>query len=176
MSDRSSCLGAGGAPLGRRSLLGGAGALLLGAAAPRLARAAEGTADTLLLSCMDYRLMGKVAAFMDGRNLAGNYDHIVLAGASIGVATDGKPDWRRTFWEHLSLARELHHVRRLMVIDHRDCGAYKLILKQDLTGEAEFAAHERMLHRLRRAVAQHYPDLATELLFMELDGSTRAVA
>ncbi len=179
MSDMPSGLVACCGPVGRRDLLallaGGAGALLLDAVAPRLARAADGT-DTLLLSCMDYRLMDKLAAFMDGRGLAANYDHVVLAGASIGVATEAKPDWRRTFWEHLALARELHHVTRLMVIDHRDCGAYKLILKQDLTGEAEFAAHARMLRRLRRAAAAKYPALATELLFMELDGSTLAVA
>ncbi|MGO8918008.1 MAG: carbonic anhydrase [Stellaceae bacterium] len=167
------------APSSRRHILrllaGGAGALWLGAAAPRLARAADGT-DTLLLSCMDYRLMDKIAAFMDGRGLAANYDHVVLAGASIGVATDAKPDWRHTFWEHLAIARDLHHVSRVMVMDHRDCGAYRLILKKDLTGEAELAAHERMLHRLRHAIAARYPALQTELLFMELDGSTRAIA
>lgn len=179
MSDRASCLAACGRKVGRRDILarlaGGAGALALGAAMPALALAAEGT-DTLLLSCMDYRLTGKVAAFMDERGLAANYDHVILAGASIGVATEAKPDWRHTFWEHLALARQLHHVSRLMVIDHRDCGAYKLILKEDLAGEAEVAAHARMLHRLRREVAAKYPALKTELLFMELDGTTRDVA
>jgi carbonic anhydrase len=162
--------------LARRDFLArAAGGMLLAGTVPRFAWAAGGT-DTLLLSCMDYRLMGKIAAFMDGRGLEANYDHVVLAGASIGVATEAKPDWRRTFWEHLAVARDLHHVSRLMVIDHRDCGAYKLILKKDLTGEAEYAAHAEMLHRLRQLVADRYPKLATELLFMELDGSTRAVA
>lgn len=167
------------APASRRQLLtllaGSAGALWLGAAAPSLAVAAEGT-ETLLLSCMDYRLMDKITAYMDGRGLAANYDHVVLAGASIGVATDAKPEWRQTFWQHLAIARDLHHVSRLLVMDHRDCGAYRLILKKDLTGEAELAAHERMLRRLRRAIAARYPMLQTELLFMELDGSTRAIA
>jgi carbonic anhydrase len=175
MSHESSICGG----LHRRDMLallaGGAGALIVGAAAPRLALAAGGT-DTLLLSCMDYRLMGKIAAYMDGRGLDANYDHVVLAGASIGVATKAKPDWRATFWEHLAVARDLHGVTRLMVIDHRDCGAYQLILKKKLTGEAEFTEHERMLRRLRRDVAAKYSELKTELLFMELDGSTRAVA
>jgi hypothetical protein len=175
MSDLSCQHGAFGGLVGRRDVLAGLAGALIGAAAPRLALAAGGT-DTLLLSCMDYRLMGKIAAFMDGRGLAANYDHVILAGGSIGVATDAEPDWRRTFWEHLRLARELHGVTRLMVIDHRDCGAYKLILKKELTGEVEFAAHERMLRRLHRDVAAKYRELKTELLFMELDGSTRDVA
>jgi carbonic anhydrase len=179
MSDRGACLADHGQPVDRRRLLarlaGGAGGLLLAGAMPGLALAAGGT-DTLLLSCMDYRLMGKIAAYMDARGLEANYDHIVLAGASIGVATEAKPDWRRTFWEHLAVARDLHHVHRLMVIDHRDCGAYKLILKKDLTGEAEFTEHAQMLHRLRGLVADRYPKLTTELHFMELDGSTRDVA
>jgi carbonic anhydrase len=149
---------------------GGAAAALL----PRFAWAA-GTTDTLLLSCMDYRLVGKVAGYMDHRGLAGDYDHIVLAGASIGVATKSRPDWSRTFWEHLGIAKDLHHVKDVIIIDHRDCGAYKLILGKDLTGEAELDAHRRMLQRTRKLIAGSYPALKTELLFMELDGSVVAV-
>jgi hypothetical protein len=43
--------------------------------------AGTGQAEALLLSCIDYRLPGKIARYMEGRGLAANYDHMILAGA-----------------------------------------------------------------------------------------------
>jgi hypothetical protein len=50
----------------------GGGATLLGLA-PRSARAA-GDVDSVVLSCMDYRLMDDVGIYLDGRGLKNNYD------------------------------------------------------------------------------------------------------
>ena len=114
----------------RRALVGtvalGGGASLIWTAAPGRARAAE--VDSLLLTCMDYRLENEILAYMDGRGLRDNYDHVVLAGASLGVLAKAKPGWGRTFWDHLDTAIQLHHIHRVIVLDHRDCGAYRLFL------------------------------------------------
>ena len=63
----------------------GGGAALLGLA-PRVAHAA-GDVDSVVLSCMDYRLMDDVGVYMNGRGLKDNYDHLILAGASLGAVT-----------------------------------------------------------------------------------------
>src|SRR3954447_3004778 len=39
-------------------------------------------AETLLLSCMDFRLIGAVAKYMEKNDKQGEYDYVVLAGAS----------------------------------------------------------------------------------------------
>lgn len=87
-------------PLTRRKFLEiaslGAGASLL-TAAWLPARAAGGT-EALLLSCMDYRLVDEIERYMSGRGLRDKYDHIVLAGASLGAVTDKFPAWNTTFW------------------------------------------------------------------------------
>jgi carbonic anhydrase-like protein len=155
--------------------LGGAAAL---AGVPLAPAFAAGETDALLLSCIDYRLTDATTRYMDGRGMAGKYDHVALAGASLGAETGKFPAWRTTFWEHLKLAIDLHHVHQVVLLDHRDCGAYKLILGKDFSKDPkeEYEVHAKELRRLRAAIARKYPSLASELLLMALDGSVETVA
>ena len=112
----------------------GGGVALLGLA-PRVAKAA-GDVDSVVLSCMDYRLMDDVGVYLNKRGLKDNYDHLILAGASLGAVTNKYPHWGETFFEHVGLAIKLHNVHRAILIDHRDCGAYRLIFGKDTPGYA----------------------------------------
>src|SRR4029077_12947096 len=111
----------------------GGGAALVGVVHPRHVLAA-GTTDALLLSCMDYRLVSETERYMTDRGMKGKYDHVVLAGASLGAITDKYRAWGTTFREHLDVAIALHQVHKVIVLDHRDCGAYQTILGEDLAG------------------------------------------
>lgn len=53
---------------------------------------------------MDYRLIDETERYMSARGLRDKYDHIILAGASLGALTDQYPAWNQTFWEHLEIA------------------------------------------------------------------------
>ena len=174
------CCGA--APLdSRRSFLKiaslGAGAMLLAPMIPGTARAG-GSVEALLLSCMDYRLVDDVVRYMDGRGLTNNYDHVILAGASLGALTDKKKAWGEAFWDHVEVAKQLHHIQKVIVMDHRDCGAYRVFLGQDLKDdrEKETAVHAEQLRTLAAMVKDKHPDLEVELLLMSLDGSGEPVA
>lgn len=152
-----------------------AGVVLL---SPLLSRpAAAGRADILLLTCMDYRLTREVADYMTSRGLTHQYDHVILAGASLGVVTKSKPAWAEEFWDHISVAKDLHHVKKLMVIDHRDCGAYKVFLGKDYGADpaAETAVHGETLRTLAAQARIKHPDLEIELLLMALDGKVEPV-
>ncbi len=173
-----SCLSAGAKSFDRRRFLTlaalGGGAYLL---APRFALAAGGT-DTLLLSCMDYRLMGDVARYMESRGLGKNYDHVILAGASLGALTDKQPAWGDTFMAHVDVAIKLHHIKQVLVMDHRDCGAYKVFLGADLAGDPakETEIHAEQLKKLRRKIMAFNDSLVVELLLMSLDGKVEKIA
>lgn len=136
------------------------------------------TAEALLLSCMDYRLVDDIVRYMDSRDLTNQYDHVVLAGASLGALTDNFKDWNQTFWEHLKIASDLHHIKKVILLDHRDCGAYKVILKADFSKDPamETRIHGKYLRDLEAVIRKRYPQLATETLLMNLDGSVEAVA
>jgi Putative carbonic anhydrase len=138
--------------------------------------AGTGQADALLLTCIDYRLPGKIARYMEGRGFAANYDHVVLAGAALGATTPLFPHWGRTFREHLDLAIRLHSIRRVIILDHRECGSYRVIFGTDLAGDEEKAQHARELHRLAGEIRSAYPAIEVETLLMSLDGRVEEIA
>ena len=137
-----------------------------------------GQCDWVLLSCMDYRLVGELAVYMDGRGLRDGYDHLILAGASLGALVSQRPDWGRTFWQHLQVAIDLHHVSKVMVIDHYDCGAYRVFLGEEAvnTPAKELIAHTHYLRRLKREIGVRHPHLNVELGLMSLDGAVAPIA
>jgi carbonic anhydrase len=157
--------------------LGGGASLVAATSLIPNARAA-GTTDALLLSCMDYRLMDEIERYMSGRKLRDRYDHVILAGAALGAITDKYPAWGRTFWEHLDIAIKLHSIHTVIVMDHRDCGAYKVILGPEHMKDpkTEKEAHAAQLKKLKTQIAEKYPKLKVEMLLMALDGNVEVIS
>jgi hypothetical protein len=181
-ADHHACASAaayGGIALDRRRLLGALGLAGASLALPfgRVAFGAGGT-DALLLNCIDYRLTGKTTRYMMNQGMAGKYDQIVLAGAALGAKNDKFPDWGKTFWDHVQVALDLHHIHKIVIIDHRDCGAYKVILGDDLAGDPkkEFEVHARQMRSLKDDIAKKYPQLGVEMYLMALNGSVEGVS
>ena len=122
--------------------------------------------------------MDDIVRYMDKRGLSNNYDHLILAGASLGVLAEKYPAWGRTFWDHVAVASDLHRIKTLIVMDHRDCGAYRLMLGPEHAKDkaTETAAHAAQMRKLREAVAKAHPKLKVELLLMALDGSVETIS
>ncbi|HUN47607.1 MAG TPA: carbonic anhydrase [Stellaceae bacterium] len=160
----------------RRVLASLAGAGIAAAIPWRPALAAQ--TDALLFNCIDFRLTDATTRYMAGRGMAGKYDQLVLAGASLAAQTKKFPAWNETFWQHLKVALDLHHIHEVIVIDHRDCGAYKVVFGEDFSTDPakEMAVHARELRNLRRKIVARYPKLNVELGLMALDGNVEAVS
>jgi hypothetical protein len=157
----------------------GAGVAALGTlAGSTAARAADGNVEALLLCCMDYRLVDDVTRYMDGRGLTNKYDQVILAGASLGAMNDQFSAWGTAFFDHVQVALDLHKISKVMIMDHRDCGAYKVILGQDFGKdfEAETAIHAQQLQKVGEEIARRFPGLGVELLLMSLDGSVEVIS
>ena len=168
----------GGIALGRRRLLGIGGAALVASALPfRIARAAGGT-DALLLNCMDYRLTEATTKYMVQHGMAEKYDQVVMAGAALAAKNDKFPAWGTTFWDHVQVALDLHHIHKVVIMDHRDCGAYKVILGKDFAKDPkdEFEVHAKHMRAVRDDVKKKYPQLEVELLLMALDGKVETIS
>jgi len=155
---------------------GGAGAIL--GLSLRPARIlATGHAEALLLSCMDYRLVDKTENYMVKRGLKEKFDHIILPGAALAVITDKYPDWNKTFWEELKLSIDLHKIEKVILLDHRDCGAYKQILNEDFAQKPaeETNIHTAQLNKLRDLIKEKYSKLEVEMLLMSLTGTVEKI-
>jgi hypothetical protein len=152
--------------LGR--LLAGAGSLVL---APGLAHAATVTA--LGITCIDYRLVAAAGSFFAGRHLTHDYDQVSLAGASLAAVSDKFPSSNAAFWDHVGIAKQLHHIKEVIVVDHRDCGAFKVAFGKDYKSEgaAEAAQHKSVMEQVKARLAASHPDLASQFYLMALDGS-----
>jgi carbonic anhydrase len=155
------------------------GKILAGAAGagwlPGAARAAEVTA--LGITCIDYRLVGDTAHFFADKNLTKDYDQVSLAGASLAAVSSKFPASSAAFWEHIKIAKQLHHIKKVIVVDHRDCGAFKVAYGKAYRGDAEGETeqHKQVMERVKAQMAKSHPDLACEFYLMALDGKTERV-
>ena len=75
------------------------------------------------------------------------------------------------------MAIQLHKIDKVIALDHRDCGAYKIILGEDFAKNRakETAIHTKNLKELRRQINEKYPKLEVELLLMDLDGKIETI-
>lgn len=123
--------------------------------APQLAKHAK--PSVLLLTCIDYRYAHRIIDVMDGNGLRKKYDIFSLAGAAAG-ANQKKP-WRDVLVEHIRIARKIEHpIDRIIILEHRDCGAYKEFFKLEwdkVTPPVELISHKDQVRKL-------YADLKEE--------------
>jgi hypothetical protein len=65
-----------------------------------------------------------------------------------------------------------------MVIDHRDCGAFRVAYGTDFGKDpaAETAIHTKVMRELRQQIAQRQPALDVSLALMALDGTVEKIA
>jgi hypothetical protein len=155
----------------RRRLLG-AGLMGLAGLALPVAANASGKAQALVLNCMDFRLVDEGVQYFNARGLRNNYDQVILAGASIGALGKLGPEWAATFWKHVDTAIALHKIEKLIVLDHRDCGAYKIVFGADSIAdrEIETALHRSQMILLREELRKRQPSLGFEGALMGLNG------
>jgi len=156
----------------RRFLHLTAGAGLL-ATFPSLAFAAEGNYEAMLLTCIDPRFPEPTINNMKSRSMVGKYSQFTFAGASIGVVAPAFKDWAPAFWQNLAASMELHHIPKVIAMNHRDCGAAKIAYGADKVAnrEIETETHKAALMEFRKQVAEKQPKLQVELGLMAVDGT-----
>jgi hypothetical protein len=131
-------------------------------------------AEVLLLTCIDFRFFHKVAQHIEAARLSGKFDHVIIAGAELGAVVDFPPTpklhWQQFFLEHLGLSKELHNIKKVLVLGHRDCGAYKKfgVLSENPTPDVELAAHKHHADRLQSLVKRFHADLDVETYLLDL--------
>lgn len=154
-----------------------AGALGLGALATTLPGGASAqpfpVIEEMLLMCIDPRFVNPTNIYMQQRGLVNKYSQFGLAGAAAGVVAPHWESWHQTFWDNLGASIQLHGIKGVIAIDHRDCGAVKIAYGDEsiATPEIETATHEMILGQFREGVAQRFPQLIVETWLMALDGS-----
>ena len=129
------------------------------------------TAKALVITCMDFRLIDDAVYFLNRAGYNNNYDEIVLAGASLGYNQTKYDCWKKTVDDHIGLAKKLHHINEIIVIDHMDCGAYKLFYgKTKMSREEELELHKENFDKFEDLITSKYPDFKVCCYLMDIDG------
>jgi hypothetical protein len=150
-------------------LTAGAGVL---AAFPSLAFGAEGNYDAMLLTCIDPRFPEPTIKYMERRHMRGKYSQFSFAGASIGVVAPAFKAWEPAFWDNLATSIQIHHIPKVIAMNHRDCGAAKIAYGEAKVANAkiETETHKAALMEFKKQVGEKHPKLQVELGLMALDG------
>jgi carbonic anhydrase len=113
-----------------------------------------------------------VRKYTASRKLTGKYSHFVIAGAAVGVVAPAFKDWHKTFWDNLEASIELHSIEKVIVVNHRDCGAARIAYGEAAlaNAEAETKLHREVLAEFRTQIKERQPKLGVETGLMALNG------
>jgi carbonic anhydrase len=130
------------------------------------------TAKALVITCMDFRLIDDAVYFLNSIGYNNNYDEIILAGASLGYNQTKYEYWKKTVNDHIDLAKNLHHIEKIIIIDHMNCGAYKIFYnKPNISVEEELALHKENFNKFKNLINDLYPELKVLTYLMGIDGN-----
>ncbi len=171
----SCCGGPASGRIDRRRFLHLAGGAVVGAALPLTPAAAQINYEMLLITCTDPRVQQPTANYMNSRELAGKYRQISIEGAAIGAIAEQFRDRQKMFWDDVAAFIERYRIRKLIALDHRDCGAVKVAygLTNVTDKLIETESHHYALKEFRKQIAKHYRDIDVEIGLMALDGKVQ---
>ncbi|MDB3887205.1 carbonic anhydrase [Candidatus Pelagibacter sp.] len=123
----------------------------------------------MVLSCIDPRFQNLVHNYLKKQKLSGKYSAFTIAGAAVGVTHNKFKKWHKTFYDNLSTSIKLHQIEKLIVINHKDCGAAKIVNGKkafNITNEQNI--HKESFSKLKKEIKKRFPKLKVELNLMSL--------
>ncbi len=125
--------------------------------------------EAMVLSCIDPRFQSKVYKYLKAKKLTGKYSSFTIAGAAIGVTNQKFKKWHSTFWENLETSIKLHQISKLIVINHKDCGAAKIVnKKKKFNSLIENKIHKQSFLKLRKTLRKKHPNLKVNFKTMKI--------
>jgi carbonic anhydrase len=131
----------------------------------------------LVLSCIDYRILEAERYFLSLQNLGNLYDMTALAGSSLALSGVPHQSDAMAFWDQLDISYRLHHIKKVIILDHQDCAAfaYKIDPQLATNPALEIKTHQEYLSRAHWAIRDKYPDLNIELYFVSLNTEVKSI-
>ena len=124
----------------------------------------------MVLSCIDPRFQPKVYRYLKSKNLTGKYSSFTIAGAAIGVTATKFKKWHSTFFDNLTTSINLHKINRLIVINHEDCGAAKIVNgKKKFNSTIENKIHKDSFEKIKKVLTKKYPYLKVNFKILSLN-------
>ena len=124
----------------------------------------------MVLSCIDPRFQHLVYNHLKKKKLTGKYSAFTIAGAAVGVTHNKFKQWHKTFYDNLGTSIQLHKIEKLIVINHKDCGAAKIANgKKEFSPVNEKKIHKESFSKIKKQIKKRFPKLKVEVNLISLD-------
>ena len=124
----------------------------------------------MVLSCIDPRFQPIVYNYLKKKKLIGKYSSFTIAGAAVGVTAHKFRKWHKAFWDNIDTSIKLHKIKKLIVINHRDCGAAKILNgKKKFNEQHESLIHKRSFNQIKKTLKKRHKKLKVEMFLISLN-------
>jgi len=125
----------------------------------------EHSCDVLLVHCIDFRFWRAINNFLGTRLNIHDYDVISLAGGAKNISNPASPDDLQTFLSNAKISEKLHHIKKIILTNHVDCGAYGGSAQfKNLEEETKF--HEKQLKIAGELMKKEFPNIEVIKIFV----------
>ena len=120
--------------------------------------------EAVVLACIDFRFWKETVEFIEKELGIKSYDFPSLPGAAKAINESNGSDLAMSC---ISVPCDLHHVKKIVIINHQDCGAYGGSVKfENEDDEQKF--HEEELKKAKEKLSAKYPDKEIILVYARL--------
>lgn len=116
-------------------------------------------AETIIVTCIDFRLQEAINNWISQNFAPKTFDRVAFAGGVKNLDI---------ILGQIDIAVRLHHIKKVIFINHEDCGAYG----EEGTPEK----HTEDLSIAKSKVKELYPDLVVKTYYLHLDGTFEPIA
>lgn len=110
--------------------------------------------ETIIVTCIDFRFQEYINNWVAGNFQPRSFDRVAFAGGVKNLDT---------ILGQIEISKRLHHIKKVVLINHEDCGAY------GKAGTPE--KHTEDLKNSADQIKQQYPDVEVQTYYLHLDGA-----
>lgn len=115
--------------------------------------------EAIIVTCIDFRFQEYINRWIADKFSPKTFDRIAIAGGVLDM---------EYVLKQIEISHRLHHVKKVILINHEDCGAY-----------GEEGTHEKHIMDLENAkkrIEESFEKLNTETYYLHLDGTFEKVS
>lgn len=122
--------------------------------------------EAVVLACIDFRFWKETVEFVEKELGIKSFDFPSLPGAAKAI----NESQDETFvFGCIDVPVNLHHAKKIVIVNHQDCGAYGGSAKWSGDGEAEQKFHTEELQKAKEKLSAKYPDKEIILVYAKLE-------
>jgi len=96
-----------------------------------------------------------------------NDTDVLSLGGGIKELVDGTKEIQEFILKQIGISYNLHNARKVVLMQHSDCGAYKTNYNF-IDGEAEFAQQLEDMHTAEEMIKNYYDDIVVEKIWIQM--------